>query len=113
MSLVQSQTYRQQYNFKSVVVMPTNLYGPNDHFNTSSAHVIPALILKIYNAKKHNDDKVVLWGDGSPTRDFLFVENAAKGIILAAEKYDSELPLNLGSSEETSIMELSLSLIHI
>ena len=107
MSLVQSQTYRQQYNFKSVVVIPTNLYGPNDHFNTSSAHVIPALILKIYNAKKHNDDKVVLWGDGSPTRDFLFVENAAKGIILAAEKYDSELPLNLGSSEETSIMELS------
>ena len=107
MSLVQSQTYRQQYNFKSVVVIPTNLYGPNDHFNTSSAHVIPALILKIYNAKKHNDDKVVLWGDGSPTRDFLFVENAAKGVILAAEKYDSELPLNLGSSEEISIMELS------
>ena len=107
MSLVQSQTYRQQYNFKSVVVIPTNLYGPNDHFNTSSAHVIPALILKIYNAKKHNDDKVVLWGDGSPTRDFLFVENAAKGIILAAEKYDSELPLNLGSSEEVSIMKLS------
>ncbi len=107
MLLVQSQAYRQQYNFKSIIVIPTNLYGPNDHFNTSSAHVIPALILKIYNAKKHNDDKVVLWGDGSPTRDFLFVENAAKGIILAAEKYDSELPLNLGSSEETSIMELS------
>jgi len=107
MSLVQSQAYRQQYNFKSIIVIPTNLYGPNDHFNTSSAHVIPALILKIYNAKKHNDDKVVLWGDGSPTRDFLYVENAAKGIILAAEKYDHELPLNLGSSEEISIMELS------
>ena len=107
MMLVQSQAYREQYNFKSIVVIPTNLYGPNDNFDPSSSHVIPALILKIYNAKKNNGDKVVLWGDGSPTRDFMYVEDGAKGIILAAEKYEDELPLNLGSSKEISIMELT------
>ena len=107
MVIVQSQAYRKQYNFKSIVVVPTNMYGPNDHFNDTSSHVIAALILKIYNAKKNNGDKVVLWGDGSPTRDFMYVEDGAKGIILAAEKYDDELPLNLGSSKEISIMELT------
>ncbi len=107
MLLVQSQAYRQQYNFKSIVVIPTNLYGPNDNFEPSSSHVIPALILKIYNAKKNNEDRVVVWGDGSVTRDFLYVKDAVKGIILAAEKYDDELPLNLGWSEEISIMELT------
>ena len=106
MLLVQSQAYRQQYNFKSIVVIPTNLYGPNDNFEPSSSHVIPALILKIYNAKKNNEDRVV-WGDGNVTRDFLYVKDAVKGIILAAEKYDDELPLNLGWSEEISIMELT------
>ena len=107
MLIVQSQAYRKQYNFKSIVVVPTNMYGPSDHFNDTSSHVIPALILKIYNAKKNNDDKVVLWGDGSPTRDFMYVGDGAKGIILAAEKYEDKLPLNLGSSEEISIMELT------
>ena len=107
MLLVQSQAYRQQYNFKSIVVIPTNFYGPNDHFEPSSSHVIPALILKIYNAKKNNDNKIVVWGDSSPTRDFMYVEDTAKGLILAAEKYDDDLPLNLGTSEETSIMDLT------
>ena len=107
MLLVQSQAYRQQYNFKSVVVIPTNLYGPNDNFEPSTSHVIPALILKVYNAKKNNDDKIVVWGDGSATRDFMYVDDAAEGITLAAEKYDDELPLNLGSSEEISIAELT------
>ena len=107
MLLVQSQAYRQQYNFKSVVVIPTNLYGPDDHFEPSMSHVIPALILKVHNAKKNNDDKIVVWGDGSATRDFMYVDDAAEGITLAAEKYDDELPLNLGSSEEISIAELT------
>jgi len=106
MLLVQSQAYRQQYNFKSIVVIPTNLYGPNDNFDPSSSHVIPALILKIYNAIKSNSNEVIVWGDGTPTRDFLFVEDAARGIVLAAEKYDEPLPLNLGSSEEVSIKEV-------
>ena len=107
MLIVQSQAYREQYNFQSIVVVPTNLYGPNDNFDPSSSHVIPALILKVHNAKKNNDDKIVVWGDGSATRDFMYVDDAAKGITLAAEKYDDELPLNLGSSEEISIAELT------
>lgn len=106
MLLVQSQAYRQQYDFKSIVVIPTNLYGPKDNFNPSSSHVIPAIILKIYNAIKSHSKEVIVWGDGTPTRDFLFVEDAARGIVLAAEKYDDPLPLNLGSGEEISIKEL-------
>jgi len=106
MLLVQSQAYRQQYDFKSISVFPTNLYGPGDNFDPNSSHVIPALILKIYNAKKSHKDQVIVWGDGSPTRDFLYVEDAARGIILAAEKYDDPKPINLGSNEEISIMEL-------
>ena len=107
MLLVQSQAYRQQFNFKSIVVIPTNLYGPNDNFDPSSSHVIPALILKILNAKKNNSNEVTVWGDGSPTRDFMYVTDAANGIVLSAEKYDEELPLNLGSSEEISIKDLT------
>lgn len=106
MLLVQSQAYRQQYDFKSIVVFPTNLYGPRDNFNPSSSHVIPALVLKIHNAKKSNSDSITVWGDGSPTRDFLYVEDAARGIILAAEKYDDPRPINLGSSYEISIKDL-------
>tara|TARA_B100000586_G_scaffold263458_1_gene232840 strand:- start:727 stop:1677 length:951 start_codon:yes stop_codon:yes gene_type:complete len=106
MILVQSQAYRKQYNFKSIVAIPTNLYGPNDNFDPSSSHVIPALILKIYNAKKNNSKSITLWGDGTPTRDFLYVEDAAKGIILAADKYDDPLPINLGSEEEISIKQV-------
>ena len=106
MLLVQSKAYREQYDFHSIVVIPTNLYGPDDNFDPSSSHVIPALILKISNAKKNNLDQIEVWGDGSPTRDFLFVDDAAEGIVQAAEKYDEIPPLNLGSSEEISIKKL-------
>ena len=107
MMLVQSQAYREQYNFKSIVVIPTNLYGPNDNFDPSSSHVIPALILKIDNAKKNNSKSITLWGDGTPTRDFLYVEDASRGIIIAADKYDDPLPINLSSEEEISIKQLA------
>lgn len=107
MLLVQSQAYRQQYNFNSIVVIPTNLYGPKDNFDPLRSHVIPALILKIHNAIKNNLTKIDVWGDGSPTRDFLFVEDAARGIVLASERYNEKAPLNLGSGEEVSIKELA------
>lgn len=106
MLLVQSEAYRQQYGFKSIVLIPTNLYGPRDDFNPTRSHVIPALILKIHNAKTTNSDSITIWGDGTPTRDFLYVEDAARGIILASEKYDEEFPINLGSEEEISIKDL-------
>ena len=113
MLLVQSQAYRQQYNFQSIMVIPTNLYGPNDNFDDKSSHVIPALIKKIYQAKKENLKNISVWGDGSPTRDFLYVDDAANGIILAAEKYNSSLPINLGSGIEISIKELVMKIIHL
>lgn len=106
MLIAQSQAYRQQHGFKSIVIVPTNLYGPGDNFDPLYSHVIPALILKIYNAIKSNSNVITMWGDGSPTRDFLYVEDAARGIILAAERYDDEQPLNLSSEEEISIKEL-------
>ena len=107
MLLVQSQAYKQQYNFNSITIFPTNLYGPNDNFNEESSHVIPALIKKIQLAKQHEKKFVSLWGDGSPTRDFLYVDDAAYGIVLAAEKYCQPEPLNLGSGNEVSINELA------
>ena len=113
MLLVQSQAYRQQYNFQSIMVIPTNLYGPNDNFDDKSSHVIPALIKKIYQAKKENLKNISVWGDGSPTRDFLYVDDAANGIILAAEKYNNSLPINLGSGIEISIKELVMKIIHL
>lgn len=113
MLLVQSQAYRQQYNFQSIMVIPTNLYGPNDNFDDKSSHVIPALIKKIHQAKKENLNNISVWGDGSPTRDFLYVDDAANGIILAAEKYNSSLPINLGSGIEISIKELVMKIIHL
>lgn len=106
MLLVQSQAYRQQYNFKSITLFPTNLYGPNDNFEEIRSHVIPALIKKIYLAKKNNLQSLDLWGDGTPTRDFLYVDDAAEGIVLAAEKYDKSEHVNLGTGKETSIKEL-------
>ncbi len=106
MMIVQSQSYRQQYNFKSISLVPTNLYGPGDNFDPVMSHVIPALILKISNAKKSNQNSITMWGNGSPTRDFLYVEDAARGIVLAAEKYDEPEPMNLGSEEEISIKDL-------
>ena len=106
MLLVQSKAYREQYGFKSTVLIPTNLYGPKDNFDPNYANVIPTMINKISVAKKQNDKSVTLWGDGTPTRDFLYVQDAALGLILAAEKYEENLPVNLGSEEEVSIKEL-------
>lgn len=107
MLLVQSQAYRQQYGFKSIVVFPTNLYGPRETFDPQRSHVIPALILKMHKAQESNSDTITLWGDGTPTRDFLYVEDAARGIVLAAEKYDEPYPVNLGSEEEIRIKDLA------
>ena len=104
--LVQSQAYRQQFDFNSIMLFLTNIYGPKDHFDPMSATVIPALINKISSAKKQNDESISVWGDGTPTRDFLYVQDAVRGLMLAAEKYDEGLPINLGSDQETTINEL-------
>ena len=106
MQIVQSLAYKEQYDFDSITVFVTNLYGPFDNFNTNSGHVIPSIISKISNAKKLGHTFVELWGDGTPSRDFLYCDDAAKGLILAAEKYDKTEPLNLGSGEETNIENL-------
>jgi GDP-L-fucose synthase len=106
MLLVQSQAYRQEYGFDSVCVIPTNLYGPGDNFDPDSSHVIPAIVRKCVEAKSGNLDEVVLWGTGSATREFLYVDDAAEGIVLALERYDAEAPINLGSGQEISIREL-------
>jgi GDP-L-fucose synthase len=106
MLLVQSQAYRQQHGFNSIFLMPVNLYGPGDNFDPDSSHVIPALIKKCVDAKQAGDDHIVVWGDGSPTREFLYVEDAAEGILLATERYDRSDPVNLGSGFEISIEDL-------
>lgn len=106
MLLVQSQAYRQQYGFNSIFLLPVNLYGPGDNFNPASSHVIPALIRKCLEAKDRGDDKIIAWGDGSPTREFIYVEDAAEGIALATQKYNDSEPVNIGSSFEISIKEL-------
>ena len=107
MMLVQSQAYRQQYGFNSIFLMPVNLYGPGDNFDPESSHVIPALIRKCVEAKARCEEEMVVWGDGSPTREFLYVEDAAEGILLATERYDKSEPVNLGSSFEISIKDLA------
>ena len=107
MLLVQSQAYRQQYGFNAIYLLPVNLYGPRDNFNPETSHVIPALIRKCVEAKERGEDHIVVWGDGSPTREFLYVEDAAEGIVLAAERYNASEPVNLGSSSEISIRELT------
>ena len=108
MLLVQSQAYRQQYDFNAVHLLPVNLYGPADNFDDHSSHVIPALIKKCIEAKEAESSRIVLWGDGSPTREFLYVDDAAaRGIVDASEKYDKSLPVNLGSGCEISIRELA------
>lgn len=106
MLLVQSQAYRQQYGYNSIFLMPVNLYGPRDNFNPASSHVIPALIRKCLEARDTGRDAIEVWGDGSPTREFLYVEDAAEGILLASEKYNSAEPVNLGSGMEISIKNL-------
>jgi len=107
MLLVQSQAYRQQYGFNSVVVLPVNLYGPRDNFDLETSHVIPALIRKCLEAVDRGDREIVAWGDGSPSREFLHVRDAAEGVLLAAERYDSSDPVNLGAGFEITIKELT------
>ena len=107
MMLVQSQAYRQQYGFNSIVLFPVNLYGPHDNFDLQTSHVIPALIRKCVEARDTGASEIVLWGDGTPTREFLYAEDAAQGILLAAEQYDDSHPLNLGTGEEISINGLA------
>ena len=107
MMLVQSQAYRQQYGFNSIYLLPVNLYGPGDNFDPSSSHVIPALIKKCFDAKRRADKEVVVWGDGSATREFLYVEDAAEGIVLASERYNSSDPVNIGAGFEISIRDLT------
>jgi len=105
--LVQSQAYRAQYGMNSIMVFPVNLYGPGDNFDLRTSHVIPAMIRKFLAARDAGQADVSLWGDGSPTREFLYVEDAAEGMILAAERYDSSDPVNLGSGQEISIRDLA------
>jgi GDP-L-fucose synthase len=107
MLLVQAQAYREQYGYNAVYLLPVNLYGPRDNFNLETSHVIPALIRKCLEAKERRDPQVVLWGDGTPTREFLYVEDAAEGILLAAEHYNDSQPVNLGSGQEISIKNLA------
>jgi len=106
MLLVQSQAYRDQYGYNSIFLLPVNLYGPGDNFDPRSSHVIPALILKCISAIEKGADEIVVWGDGSATREFLYVEDAAEAILLASERYNSSDPVNLGSGEEISIKNL-------
>jgi GDP-L-fucose synthase len=106
MLLVQSQAYRQQYGYNSIFLLPVNLYGRGDNFDLESSHVIPALIRKCVEARDSGEEAIVAWGDGSPTREFLYVEDAADGILLAAEHYNKSEPVNLGSGFEISIKEL-------
>lgn len=113
MLLVQSQAYRDQYGFNSIFLLPVNLYGPGDNFNPQSSHVIPALIRKCVEADANGDTKIVVWGDGSPTREFLYVDDAAEGIILAAEHYNESLPVNLGSGNEISIRDLANKIVQL
>jgi GDP-L-fucose synthase len=107
MMLVQSQAYREQYGMNSVVLFPVNLYGPRDNFDLHSSHVIPAMVRKFVAARESGEAEVSLWGDGTPTREFLYVDDAAEGILLAAERYDASDPVNLGSGAEIAIADLA------
>jgi GDP-L-fucose synthase len=106
MLLVQAQAYRQQYGFNAIFLLPVNLYGPGDNFNPISSHVIPALIRKCLEGQERGEKEIVVWGDGSQTREFLYVEDAAEGILLATEQYNDSEPVNLGSGYEISIRDL-------
>ena len=113
MLLVQGQAYREQYGFDTIYLLPTNLYGPGDNFDPASSHVIPALIRKFTEAKERGDAQVVAWGTGSATREFLYVDDAAEGIVLAAERYDQPDPVNIGSGFEISIRDLTETIAEI
>jgi GDP-L-fucose synthase len=107
MMLVQAQAYRAQYGFNAIYLLPVNLYGPGDNFDVETSHVIPSLIRKCVEAKENGHREIVLWGDGSPTREFLYVEDAAEGLLLATEHYDGDEPINLGSGNEIAIRDLA------
>lgn len=104
--LVQLQSYRQQYGFNGIYLLPVNLYGPEDNFNPQSSHVIPALIHKVHEAQQRGEKKLPVWGDGSPTREFLYSTDAARGIVIATQKYNEAEPVNLGTNYEISIRDL-------
>ncbi len=104
--LVQGQAYRQQYGMNVIHLLPVNLYGPHDNVDPATSHVIPALIRKCIEAQANGDDEIVVWGDGTPTREFLYVDDGAEGIVLAAERYNGAEPINLGSGNEISIRDL-------
>jgi len=106
MMIVQANAYQQEYNFKSIILVQTNLYGPDDNFNPNTSHVIPALIKKIHDAKISGKSEIELWGDGTPSRDFVYVDDAAQAAILAAERYEKNEPINIGSGKEITIKEL-------
>jgi len=107
MMLVQAQAYRAQYGFNAIYLLPVNLYGPGDNFNLDTSHVIPALIRKCVEAKENNHEHIVLWGNGSATREFLYVEDAAAGIVKATQQYNGGEPVNLGTGDEISINDLA------
>lgn len=107
MMLVQAQSYRAQYGYNAIFLLPVNLYGPGDNFDLETSHVIPSLVRKCVEAKERGNKKIVLWGDGSPTREFLYVEDAAEAVALAAERYNDSEPVNLGSGQEIAIKDLA------
>ncbi len=113
MLLVQAQAYRQQYGYNAIFLLPVNLYGPRDNFDPSSSHVIPALIRKCIEAREERKPEIVVWGDGTPTREFLYVEDAADAILLAAERYNESEPVNLGSGFEISIRDLAELIVRL
>ena len=106
MLLVQSQAYRQQYGFNAIFLLPVNLYGPNDNFSEKSSHVIPALIKKCFDAKIKGENRITVWGTGKATSEFFYVEDAARAIVLASEKYNKSEPVNIGAGFEISIKDL-------
>jgi GDP-L-fucose synthase len=113
MLLVQAQAYRQQYGFNAIYLLPVNLYGPGDNIDLNNSHVIPALIRKCVDARESGAPSIEVWGTGTPTREFLYVEDAARAIVLAAERYDGAEPVNIGSSEEISIKDLTELIVEL
>ncbi len=113
MLLVQAQAYREQYGFNAIYLLPVNLYGPRDNFNLETSHVIPALIRKCIDAQALGDKEIVVWGTGSPTREFIYAGDAAEGILLAAERYNDSEPVNLGSGMEISIKDLAMKIVRL
>lgn len=113
MLLVQSQAYRAQYGYNAIHLMPTNLYGPGDNFDLETSHAIAAFIRRMSEARARDDDSITLWGDGSPTRDYVYVADAAEAVLLAAERYNDSEPVNIGSGQEISIRDLAETIAHL